>query len=233
MTLRAQKTAPGGVLPDNRFLVQIPWKSPRDISLDGPIDWSAVFERDAPLRVEIGFGKSEFLMDVATREPSFNYVGFEYSTKRVGAFLRKLERRGIENVRAINENALQVLPHIFTPGSLDRLYVLFPDPWPKKRHAKHRLIQEKNVELFADLLREGGGLSLRTDAPHYARQMLDTVDASPRFHGLQSKGQFALRPRDAIQTLYQAKFVRAGRSIYYLEYDKSDERGQNGQSSHT
>ena len=233
MTLRAQKTAPGGTLPENQFLVQIPRESPRKLAIDAPVNWSEVFGNEAPLRAEIGFGKSEFLIDVAEREPDFNYIGFEYSTKRVGAFLRKLGRRGIDNVRVLNVNALHVLPQVFGPGSLKRIYVLFPDPWPKKRHAKHRLVQDKNIELFSSLLEDGGGLSLRTDAPHYASQMLETVDASRMFRNLSGGGQFALRPRDAIQTLYQVKFVRAGRSIFYLEYEKSDERRENGQPSPT
>ena len=206
-------------MPDNRFLVQIPWKSPRDISLDGPIDWSAVFERDAPLRVEIGFGKSEFLMDVATREPSFNYVGFEYSTKRVGAFLRKLERRGIENVRAINENALQVLPHIFTPGSLDRLYVLFPDPWPKKRHAKRRIIQPEFVENISGKLKSNGCLHLATDWLPYAEHMIDVLEKVPSLSNAAAPNAFWENPNRP-ETKFEKRGKNLGNKIWDLLYRK-------------
>lgn len=228
MSLRARKSATGSYRPDDDYLIDIPRVSQREIALNGPLDWSLIFGKQAPLRVEIGFGKSEFLIDLAERESEYNYVGFEYSTKRVGVFLRKVRRRGVQNIRVLRENATPILPLLFDHQTINHFYILFPDPWPKKRHAKHRLIQDKNIDVFGDLLEPRGGLSLRTDAPHYARQMLDTLDANPQFENLAGEGAYALRPRDAIPTLYQTKFAKAGRSIYYLEYEKRQERGNDG-----
>ncbi len=186
----------------------------------GAVDWRQVFGSDRPLRVEIGFGTSDFLIDVALADPLFNYVGFEYSAKRVVKFLKKVHARGAENVRAVCCDLTPVLGGLFEPGSIDRFFALFPDPWPKRRHAKNRFVQPANIDVVCRLLRPGGGITLRTDEPQYAQQMLEVLDAHEELVNLAGPGHFAEAPREDIRTLYERKFREMGRRIYYLEYDR-------------
>lgn len=204
------------------YLVEIPRPHPGNPPAGPPPDWVEVFGRDRPLRVEIGFGKSEFLIDLALSEPDYNYVGFEYSRKRVRKFLKKVQRRGAPNIRAVCQNVSLVFDWIFQPGSVDRFFVLFPDPWPKRRHAKHRFIQDRHIASLVRHLRPGGGLSLRTDDPAYAAQMLEVLEDRPDLTNLAGPCRFASQPRDLFTTLYQLKWEREGRKIHFLEYERND-----------
>ena len=184
------------------------------------VDWDVVFGRHVPLRIEIGVGNSPFLVEVGRLEPSFNYLGFEYSGKRVVKFLKKVERAGLGNIRMLKVNALPLLREIVAPGTVDHFFVNFPDPWPKRRHAKKRFVNPTNTRLVADLLRPGGGFSLRTDDPPYAGQMLEVLDGCPELSSTARRGHFTLEPRYGFPTPYELKFRAEGRTIYYLEYVK-------------
>ncbi len=186
----------------------------------GFVDWNSVFGRPAPLRVEIGVGNSRFLIEVAVREPEYNYLGFEYSRKRVLKFLKKVEGEGIANIRVVPVNALLVLDWAFAPESIDHFYIHHPDPWPKRRHAKKRLIRPEVAERLARLLRPGGGMSLRTDDERYALEMLEVLDAAEGLRNCSGPGRFAEAPLHPFTTAYEAKFLREGRRILYLEYRK-------------
>ena len=186
--------------------------------LPSPPDWSGIFARTRPLRVEIGVGRSDFLIRVAQDEPEFNYLGFEYSYKRVKAFLKQVRRQGAENIRVVAENVHYLFDCLFAPESVDHFFVLFPDPWPKRRHAKHRFVQRRNVDIVASVLRPGGGISLRTDDARYAHQMLAVLEAHPALTNLAGRGQLALGPRHPYATRYQVKWQEEGRSIYFLEF---------------
>ena len=181
-----------------------------------------MFGRQRPLRVEVGFGKSEFLIELAREQPDFDYIGFEYSAKRVRKFLTKLERTGLRNVRAVCCNISDVIDHIFEPGSIDRFFVLFPDPWPKRRHERNRFVQADSMRRVHRLLRTDGGVTLRTDARAYAEQMLEVMEADPGFVNLHPETGFAPRPRERFRTLYEQRYIDEGREIYYLEYDRAE-----------
>jgi tRNA (guanine-N7-)-methyltransferase len=188
--------------------------------------WARIFGDDRPLRVEIGVGNSTFLIEVALRDPEFSYLGFEYSPKRVRKVLKKVEASGVACIRILRLNAVRVLAELVAPGSVDRFFINFPDPWPKRKHTKHRLIQPTTVDLLVRLLRAGGGISLRTDAPAYAAQMVAVLDGVPGLINLAGAGRFAGAPRDEIHTPYELKYRAEGRAIHYLEYRKrSDAEG--------
>jgi tRNA (guanine-N7-)-methyltransferase len=189
----------------------------------GAILWEQVFGAELPLRIEIGVGNSAFLIEVCRRSPGYNYLGFEYSRKRVLKFLRKVEAAGVRNIRMLQLNAAPVLDHLFAPGSVDHFYINHPDPWPKRRHAKNRLVAPGTVETMCRLLRPGGGMSLRTDAPAYAAQMVEVLEGCVRLENLAGTGAFAHAPREPFQTPYELKLLRDGRRIYYLEYRRREE----------
>lgn len=194
-----------------------------DLPLDdaGFVDWAAVFGRSGPLRVEIGVGNSRFLVEVALRSPEGNYLGFEHSRKRVLKFLKKVEKEGLANIRVLPVNALVVLDWAFRPGSVDAFYIHHPDPWPKRRHAKKRLIRPEVAARLCALLRPGGGLSLRTDDEAYARQMLEVLDATEGLFNRSGKGRCAEGPLDPFPTAYEARYLEEGRRIHYLEYARA------------
>ncbi len=187
----------------------------------GAVRWDEVFGAPRPLRIEIGVGSSTFLIEVAIRHPEFHYVGFEYSEKRVRKFLKKVEAAGVAGIRMLRVDASLALARIFSSGSIDHFYINHPDPWPKRRHEKKRFVSPKNAGTMLELLRPGGGISLRTDFAAYAQQMLEVLDATPGLINLAGKRSFALCPGEGISTLYESKFLKAGRQIYYLEYART------------
>ena len=157
---------------------------------------------------------------MARSAPAFHYLGFEYSRKRVVRFLKKVDLAGIDCIRILRVNATEVLDRICAPGSVDHFYINHPDPWPKRRHARKRLIIPENAAVLAKLLAPGGGMSLRTDAPDYARQMLEVLDAVPGLVNGAGRGSFAAAPLEPHPTPYERKFREAGKEIFYLEYRK-------------
>jgi tRNA (guanine-N7-)-methyltransferase len=171
--------------------------------------------------VEIGVGTSTFLIEVAAQAPEFNYLGFEYSAKRVAKFLKKVAASGVTNIRMALEDATAVLGGVLAAGSVDRFFINHPDPWPKRRHAKKRFVNRRNMEILVRFLRPGGGLSLRTDHAAYAEQMIAVLDATDGLENLAGRGSFSPKPRETILTLYESKFLRAGQPIFYLEYSKA------------
>jgi tRNA (guanine-N7-)-methyltransferase len=186
--------------------------------------WAQAFGASRPLRVEIGVGNSDFLIDVAIQEPDFNYLGFEYSPKRVWKFLKRVKSRGIGNIRMLRIAAVRGLAELVAPDSVDAFFINFPDPWPKKRHAKHRLIQPPTAELLVRLLVPGGGLSLRSDDEAYSVQMLAVLDPVQGLENTAGPGRFAPVPRHPIPTAYEIKYRNEGRTIHYLEYRKRNGR---------
>jgi tRNA (guanine-N7-)-methyltransferase len=191
---------------------------PRDA--EGRVLWGQIFGVLRPLRLEIGVGNSPFLIDVARREPDFNYLGFEYSPDRVRKFLRKVAAAELTCIRILRRNASLVLPSWFEPGTVDHIFINHPDPWPKRRHAKRRFVVPENARLMASLLRPGGGISLRTDHAAYAKQMLEVLDAVPELENLAGRGVPAAGPLCPIPTPYQLKVEAAGVRIHFLEYWK-------------
>lgn len=186
----------------------------------GLVRWDEVYGAHKPLRIEVGVGNSFFLVELALRAPDFSYLGFEYSRKRVLKFLRKVEAAGLTNVRVLPVNALSLLDRAFASDSVDHFYINHPDPWPKRRHAKKRLIQPHNVQKMLRLLRPGGGISLRTDVRTYAIQMLEVLDGTAGLRNSAGRSAFSPVPLEPYRTAFEEKFVAQGRPIYYLEYRK-------------
>jgi len=201
---------------DRRWLLErdaLPRRAP-----SGDVDWSAVFGRDAPLRVEVGVGNSPFLLDVARLEPEASYLGLETAWKRVLKFLGKVNASGLENIRMIGERAEEMFRSVLAAESVDHVFVNFPDPWPKKRHAKNRFVQADTAARVRDALRPGGRLSLRTDALDYAQEMLDVLDATTGLENLAGRGEFAERPIYPFPTQFELRWIAEGRPIRCLEY---------------
>lgn len=141
--------------------------------------WGPVFGRDAPLGVEIGFGMGHALLDWAARRTDWNLVGVDVYQPGIGSVLLGIEEQRMTNVRVVNEDARIALQRDFVPESVDEIRIFFPDPWPKKRHHKRRLIQPEFVSCLASRLKHGARLLLATDWQEYADWMVRVLDAEP------------------------------------------------------
>lgn len=187
-------------------------------------DLAAAFDRPRPLVVEIGFGNGEALAWMAANEPDRNFIGIEVHEPGVGRLLRKLEAEGLENVRVAMRDAVEVLRTQARPGSIDELRIYFPDPWPKKRHHKRRLVQAEFMELIADRLRPGGLLHLATDWQPYAEWMLEQLQPLEGFRNLGDP--FVPRPRWRPRTHFEERGARKGHAIFDLLYRRVSEASE-------
>lgn len=173
------------------------------------LDLDEVFARSAPRVLDIGFGDGEALLTSAANHPQIDYLGVEIHEPGVGHLLLLLERARIENVRVIVRDVVEVIDAMLEDASIDAINVFFPDPWPKKRHHKRRLVQEAFLAQCARILRSGGLMHLATDWPDYAEQARTAFAASPAFEPVapetQRAGPLAFRP--------PTKFERRGRQL--------------------
>src|SRR5262245_56236561 len=150
------------------------------------------FGRNAPLVLEIGFGMGDATAAIAAASPEVDFLGIEVHPPGVGALLQRIESRGLSNLRTVQHDAVAVLTHMIAPDTLAGAMVFFPDPWPKKRHHKRRLVQPPLVTLLASRLASGATLHLATDWEPYAQQMLEVLSAEPTL--INTASGFATRP---------------------------------------
>jgi tRNA (guanine-N7-)-methyltransferase len=176
---------------------------------DGWLDAPAWFGREAPLRLEIGSGMGETTAALAAAEPDADHVAVEVYPPGLAQLLMRLEERELTNLRLLRGDAVVVLEHLVAPGSLAGLRVYYPDPWPKRRHHKRRLVQPGTVALMASRLAPGATLHLATDVADYADQMREVTDAEPLLAN--PHGGFAPRPPWRPRTKFEARAEQEGR----------------------
>lgn len=187
----------------------------------GPLELGRLFGRAAPCTLEIGFGNGENLSALARAHPERDYLGVEVHRPGVGRLLLALEQRALNNVRVICQDAVEVLERQIPPGALDEVLVLFPDPWPKKRHHKRRLIQAPFVTLLERALAPHGVLRLATDWQPYALEMLTVLGAAPRLRNLAPGAGFVPRPAERIPTRFELRGTRLGHEVWDLAFSRS------------
>lgn len=186
------------------------------------LNFQALFGNTAPVTLEIGFGNGETLAQMAQAEPARNFVGIEVHTPGVGHLLHLLLDRGINNVRVMNSDAVEVIQQRIPVASLDRVQLYFPDPWHKKRHNKRRIVQPEFVSLLASRLKPGGIFHMATDWEDYAQQMASVMQASPDFHTLVTDGgPFSPRPDFRPLTKFEQRGLRLGHGVWDLLYTKA------------
>ena len=180
----------------------IPW-----LKAERPIDWQRHFGRKTILEVEIGFGYGEFLVQLAQTHPERNFVGLELRWTFVRKALRNIAQAKASNVRLIQADARVVLDRLFLPKALHRVYALFPDPWPKKRHAKHRLFSHSFLKLLNSRLVSGGEARIITDYQPYLNWILEQVPGT----GFESYCK-SIPPR--FGTKYERKWHESGQKEF-------------------
>jgi tRNA (guanine-N7-)-methyltransferase len=181
-----------------------------------PCDLDAAFGRAAPRTLEIGFGMGDSILDMARRHPERDHLGVEVHRPGVGRLLRALAEEDIGNVRIVSADAVQVLMHMIPDAALDAVYLFFPDPWPKKRHHKRRIVQPEFVELIAHRLKPGGMFHLATDWEEYARHMLAVLEQSPSFTNSAGACHYAPRPEYRVLTKFERRGERLGHGVWDL-----------------
>ena len=177
-----------------------------------PIDANAVFGRNAPLVLEIGFGMGEATAHIASVRPGDNFLCCEVHEPGVGALLKRIGEQGLANIRILQHDAVEVIDHMLPPGSLDGIHIFFPDPWHKKKHNKRRLIQTPLVAKLAARLKPGGYLHCATDWQPYAEQMLAVLSAEPLLANT-AEG-FAPQPAYRPLTKFENRGLRLGHGVW-------------------
>lgn len=182
-----------------------------------PLDLDRVFGRQAPRVLEIGFGDGGTLIELASASPGTDFIGIEVHPPGIGHCLLGIEARGLTNLRLIAHDAVEVLQSQLAPSSLDEVLLYFPDPWPKKRHHKRRIVQPAFAALVASRLRQGGRFKLATDWEPYAEWMLEVMNAEPALENTAEGGRFIDRPERGL-TRFENRGTRLGHKVFDLEY---------------
>ena len=185
-----------------------------------PLDLPALYARCAPCTIEIGFGNGDNLRRLAAAHPQRDFLGIEVHRAGIGRLLLALEAQQLRNVRIVCHDAVEVLAAQLAPLSVQEILILFPDPWPKKRHHKRRLLQAAFVALAASRLAPGGQLRLATDWEPYAQHMLETLNASAALENLAADGAFVPRPGEREPTRFERRGERLGHEVWDLAYRK-------------
>jgi tRNA (guanine-N7-)-methyltransferase len=185
-----------------------------------PLDLDRVFGRAAPRILEIGFGMGETTARIAADHPENDYLCVEVHTPGVGSLLRRVGELGLINVRVVQHDAVEVVEHMIPPASLDGVHVFFPDPWPKKRHHKRRLIQPPFVRLLASRMKAGAYLHVATDWEDYALQILEVLSAEPLLTN--TAAGFAARPDTRPRTKFEARGLRLGHRVWDLLFRRQE-----------
>jgi tRNA (guanine-N7-)-methyltransferase len=188
---------------------------------EAPLDLDALLRPGARRVAEIGFGNGEHLLALAASRLADEFLGIEVHRPGVGRLLLQLEERGLGNVRVICRDAVEVLERYLEGAPLDEILILFPDPWPKKRHHKRRLIQQPFVALLAQRLRSGGVLRVATDWEPYAVEILATLSAEPRLRNVAPDAGFIPRPAERAPTRFERRGERLGHRVWDLEFQRT------------
>ena len=217
-SIRSFVTRAGRITPAQQRALEVLWPRYGVEYRDEPLVLHRLFGRDAPCTLEIGFGNGENLAALARAHPERDYLGVEVHRPGVGRLLLALEREQIGNVRVICHDAVEVLERQIAPGSLAEILILFPDPWPKKRHHKRRLIQGPFVALIERALAADGVLKLATDWQPYALEMLAQLSAAPHLRNLAVDGGFVTRPAERAPTRFELRGRRLGHEVWDLAF---------------
>jgi len=182
------------------------------------LNLTETFEREAPTILEIGFGMGETTENIALARPDDNFLGVEVFNAGVGALLKRIEASSLHNIRIIQHDAVEVLRDMLAPQSLAGVHIYFPDPWPKTRHHKRRLIQPPLIELLASRMAPGAYIHCATDWQHYAEQMLTVLSAET---SLQNTCEgFAPRPEFRPLTKFENRGLRLGHGVWDVIFTK-------------
>jgi tRNA (guanine-N7-)-methyltransferase len=187
---------------------------------EGTLDWKDVFGREAPITLEIGFGDGRSLLQTASVHPERDFVGIDVYRAGVSAVISHIHTQKLSNIKLFCEDAVAVLAKKIPDNSLETVQIFFPDPWPKKKHHKRRLIQPDFVALVAQKLAPKGMLHLATDWEHYALHMMSVLSAASAFENTAGEGIYCTRPDARPYTKYEKRGIGLGHQTWDLMFSK-------------
>lgn len=185
---------------------------------ENPPDLDQIFGRDAPKILEIGFGMGETSTAIAQANPQNDYLGIEVHTPGVGSLLKQIEAARLSNLRIIQHDAVEVLKNMIPPSVFAGVHIFFPDPWPKTRHHKRRLIQPEFISLLCERLKAGGYLHVATDWKDYAEHILTVLSGEPQLAN--TAQDYAARPEYRPLTKFELRGLKLGHPVWDIVFRK-------------
>jgi len=186
---------------------------------EGVADFDKIFGRKAPRILEIGFGSGQSLLETAKANPESDFIGIETYLPGIGALILGVEIEGLQNLRVYYADAVEVLQQCIPAESLSGIQLFFPDPWPKRKHHKRRLIQPEFIKLVTEKLQKEGVLHLATDWEHYGKQMMQVLSGEHSLKNLAGNLQFAERSKQRpIVTKFEQRGLKCDRVIWELQF---------------
>jgi len=223
-TIRSFVRRAGRITPSQQRALDELWPGYGVQYVDFPLDFTHLFGRTAPVVLEIGFGNGESLVDQAAANPDRDFLGIEVHEPGVGHCLLKAEEADIHNLKIIAYDAVEVLNNQVPAKSLSRVNLYFPDPWPKKRHHKRRIVQLDFVGLIAEKLATGGTFNIATDWANYAEHIDEVLSQSDRFTCIEYREHDGDEPFDRPQTKFERRGLRKGHRISDRCFEKTTNR---------
>ncbi|MFZ5592755.1 MAG: tRNA (guanosine(46)-N7)-methyltransferase TrmB [Pseudomonadota bacterium] len=217
-TIRSFVRREGRMTDAQRHALEVLWEEYGVTAGTDRLDPDALFGRTAPRHLEIGFGMGDALCAMAQAHPEHDYLGIEVHRPGVGSLMQKAHALGLSNVRVISADAVEVLEQMIPDAVLDAAYLFFPDPWPKRRHHKRRILTPVFAALIGRKLKPGGRFHMATDWKDYARQMMEVMSAAPGFANAVGPGQFSPRPEYRPLTKFERRGQRLGHGIWDLVF---------------
>ena len=187
-----------------------------DFRADEPVNFASIFGNQHPTVLEIGFGMGDTTFEIAKNNTDTNYIGIEVHPPGVGRLLNLCESEALTNVRVIERDATEVIPKMFAHASLAGVHIFFPDPWPKKRHHKRRLINKEFVDMIAPTLQEGGYLHVATDWEDYANETLNILEKNPNLQN--TSDAFTARPDYRPMTKFERRGINLGHNVFDIVF---------------
>lgn len=211
----------GRVSPQNRLLVPELWRKFGLPLVNSQLNTTEIFNRNAPITLEIGFGDGRSLLAQAQNNPHHDFIGIEVYKAGIAKLLLGIDKYKLSNVRIFCADALEVLTNCIASNSLAQIQLFFPDPWPKARHHKRRLVQTEFVELITKKLQSNGVFHIATDWQDYALHVLDIMAPQQNWINIAGESNYVVRPSTRPITKYEQRGQRLGNNIYDLIFRKN------------
>ena len=192
------------------------------LDVDERPDWPSLFQNESPLKLEIGFGTGNFLIEMAAREPGSNFVGVDFYHKGIRKIITRINNLKLANIRIVYGEAREKIPLIFADRELKEVFINFPDPWPKNRHTKRRLIKPEFIKSLAQKMEKKGEVHITTDSASYAQEILVNFQAEPALLNKNGNPGYLDKCEDRPKTKYEKNFLRLGKNIFYMDFIKID-----------
>ncbi len=222
-TIRSYVIRSGRLTGSQRKAIDQYWQDHVIEFQKGIIDFQQQFKKPGRLIIEIGFGMGDSLLEMARANPDDNYLGIEVHRPGVGKLLHGIEEHHVSNLKVICHDAKEVFEHCVADASVDRLQIYFPDPWPKKRHNKRRLVQREFIESLLPRLKPGADIHMATDVQAYAEHMMEVLEAIELLNNNNGENQY-WQEADRPDTKFENRGIRLGHGVWDLLFSYSPAR---------